>query len=66
MQTRHRRLVHFAAKREKQIEHIVDITPVGIARREDSAGVKPRLLMMIPLKVMSPVIVSNAKQPNAV
>lgn len=38
----------------------VDITPVGIARREDSTELKPRFLIMIPLKVMSPVIVSNA------
>jgi hypothetical protein len=59
IQTRHRRFFHFAAKREKQIEHTVDITPVGMARREDSRAVNPKLLMIIPLKVMSPIVVSE-------
>lgn len=58
MQTRHLRLLHFAARMEKNIDARVDMTPVGIARREDSIEVKPRFWMIIPLKVINPAMVS--------
>lgn len=64
MQTRHLRFVHFAARREKLIDAMVDMTPVGMARRDDSNGSKPRLLMMMPLKVMSPGIISDRASGN--
>ena len=37
----------------------VDMTPVGMARRDDSTEVNPKFLMMMPLKVINPVKVSD-------
>lgn len=54
--TRQRRSFHLAAKKEKMIEARVDITPVGMARRDDCTEVKPRFLIMMPLKVVSPIL----------
>jgi hypothetical protein len=54
MVTRHRRFSHFAAIHEKTNAESVDMTPVGIFSKDVLTGEKPRLLIMIPLKVVSP------------
>jgi hypothetical protein len=40
---------------ENVSDAIVDMTPVGIASKDACIDVKPRFLMMIALKVISPV-----------
>lgn len=52
--TRHRLFTHFAASQEKINADSVDMTPVGIFSKEVFTGEKPRLLIMIPLKVRRP------------
>lgn len=54
MVTRERRFVHFAAIQENTKAERVDMTPVGIFNKEVITGVKPRLLIIIPLKVVRP------------
>lgn len=53
--TRHLRFDQRAASQEKKNADTVDITPVGMFRREALTAVKPRLLMRIPLNVVRPV-----------
>lgn len=54
MVTRHRRFVHLAATHENMNADNVDMIPVGILRRDVWTAVNPRLLTMIPLKVIRP------------
>jgi hypothetical protein len=52
MVTKHRLFVHLAATQEKRKADIVDMMPVGMFRSEVVTASKPRLLMIIPLKVI--------------
>lgn len=53
--TRHLRFVQRAASQENENADKVDITPVGIFRREALTAVKPRLLIRMPLNVVRPI-----------
>ena len=61
--TRHLRSVHFAASHEKKKAEMVDMMPVGMFKRDVLTGENPRLLMMIPLKVVRPETVSKGPRP---
>src|SRR5262245_11215065 len=52
--TRQRWLTHFAAIIENRTADKVDIIPVGMFKRELSIAEKPKLLIMIPPKVVRP------------
>lgn len=53
--TRHRLLVQLAAIHEKKNAEIVDMIPVGMFKSEVVTASKPRLLMIIPLKVIKSI-----------
>lgn len=57
--TRHRRSVHLAASHEKKKAERVDMIPVGMFRSDVFTGENPKLLMIIPLKVVRPKKVST-------
>lgn len=52
--TRQRRLLHFAAMSENTNAERVDITPVGMLKREELIPEKPRPAIISPPKVVNP------------